>query len=173
MSKIKNNSIRSCTQPPASIKKDCISWLERIGVDPMQVEFDYEMYEKDKPWAEVYFRLGVQNYKFRSDKQDNFKLNLKAIELFLHNRVISIERGIEETNQAFAGYKQIGNGSSTGYVAQPHGHFIGCNNLKEVEAVYKAKTKLLHPDVGGSSNLFAELKDQYDLAKKYYTGFRA
>lgn len=174
MTPIKKNPIRSCTETPATIKKTCARWLSRLGVQEHHIEYDYDMYERDKPWAEIYFKLNNQNYKFRSDQQGNFKLNLKAIELFLHNRVISIERGIEETAQAFAGYAQIGYdaGKPTPYTPLPKGHFISCINLAEVKGVYKAKAKILHPDVStGSQEAFAELKKQYDEATKYFEGF--
>jgi hypothetical protein len=104
MSQIKNNPIRDVFETPSEIQKKAMKWLERINVAKSSVEFDYV---RTEAWASVSFIYNNKEYTFKSTKQRGYKENLKAIELFLHSRVISIERGIEEFEQAFKGYEQL------------------------------------------------------------------
>lgn len=41
-------------------------------------------------------------------------------------------------------------------------YFIGCRNLEETKVKYRALAKSLHPDKGGSSSDFADMKNEYD-----------
>lgn len=145
--KIKNNPIKKVYDTPSEIKDNCIRWLSRIGVNASEVYFDYI---RSEAWAEVIFILKGREYKFRS--------NLKAIELFLHSRVINIERGIEEFEGAFGGYALL---------EAPKNYFSNCETLSELEKRKKELSKKLHPDnlESGDSDDFKEMMRQYVEAK--------
>lgn len=133
--KIKNNPIGKVSDPPSEIKSQAIKWLSRIGVAKSDIEFDYVRIEN---WAEIRFVLDNKVYKFKSTKQKTFKENLKAIEIFLHNRVVNVERGIEEIESVFSGYMQLEDKSNQ-ELLNPY-----CR-LDEKEL--KSMMKVYHPDM--------------------------
>lgn len=43
-------------------------------------------------------------------------------------------------------------------------YFKDCNTIEEVKSMFKQLAKKLHPDCGGDSDSFVEMKRQYDVA---------
>ena len=86
----------------STLKSNIRNWLSRIGVQQPDIQISSDYRE-----ADVSYILKGRKYQFRSDMQDNEANNLAAVELFLHGRVLSIERGIETEEQAFAGYTAL------------------------------------------------------------------
>lgn len=104
----------------------------------------------------VYFVLKKQQFCFACDRWDKVGDNLRAI-----RHTIAALRGIERwgtgdmVQQAF-----------TGFVALPSQDnpydVLGVKanaSPEEIEASYKQKAKLLHPDVGGSQEAMQKLND--------------
>lgn len=152
--KIKNNPIGTLNDTPSEIKYQAIKWLARIGVAKSDIDFDYIRVEA---WAEIEFVLDNKVYKFKSTKQKTFKQNLKAIEIFLHNRVVNIERGIEEFKTAFSGYAQLEDKSQEAYI-NPY------SNLSEKEI--KAMMKIYHPDMpNGDIKIFNMLNSALSVRR--------
>lgn len=149
MAKIKNNKIGFVGETPSEIKALAIKWLLRIGVLKQDIEFDYI---RTEAWAEVSFVLNNKVYNFKSTKQKDYKTNLKAIEIFVHNRVINIERGIEELETAFKGYQQLENKSHLVVSSNPY------LNLSKKEI--KQMMKIYHPDMENGD------RDKFELLKE-------
>lgn len=114
---------------PDKLKKDIRTWLNRIGVQNTEIQIDANMQR-----ATVHYKLLGKSYEFTSTLQNNLRNNLAAVEQFLHYRVLGIERGIETTEQAFAGYAQIG-------------YYEDNLRLMSDEELRK-ELKIQHPDTG-------------------------
>ena len=143
--KIKNNPIININETPSEMRSKANKWLERIGVAKSDIEYDYN---RSEGWAKVSFVLNNKVYVFKSKKQKDYKTNLKAIEIFLHNRVINIERGIEQMEKAFEGYLQLENKP---IFKNPY------LNMDEKEI--KSLMKIYHPDMpNGNRNKFEQLQ---------------
>lgn len=118
-------------RPAESVKKTLRDWLARIGVQ----QSDIQLYTNEKnKIASIEYSLGGQRYHFRSATQSTSTLNLAAIEQLVHFRVLGIERGIETTEQAFAGYVAL---------PDPEQHL---KSLSDEEL--RQELKRIHPDTG-------------------------
>lgn len=137
-------------------KKKIIHWLSRVGVQESDVQFN-----SDGRSAEVSYALNGKTYKFSSILQSKQNSNFAAINIFIHNRVIGIERGIEQAEQAFAGYEALPNYSAE-YA------FDNCKTLVEVDEIWKKLVKQHHPDVGGEPGQFQKLQEKYKEARNKY-----
>jgi hypothetical protein len=99
---VKFNTMETA-RPADTIKKDIRKWLTRIGVQNGDIIIE----TIDGISARVRYALVRKKYEFTSFRQRRFVDNLAAVEMFLHHRVLGIERGIETTEQAFAGYTAL------------------------------------------------------------------
>lgn len=111
-----------------TIKKDVRKWLNRLGVQNSDIQI--EMGEG----AAVTYVLSNNKYTFRSVLQKNSSCNLAAVELFLHNRVLGIERGVETAEQAFKGYEAL---------PDPNTYLQSMSDSE-----LKQELKRVHPDTG-------------------------
>jgi len=111
-----------------TLKRDIRNWLGRIGVQNSGIIIGP---------GEVEYVLGKNTYHFKSILQDSITNNLAAVEQFLHYRVLSIERGIETTEQAFKGYEALPDPT---------------DRLREMtDSQLKSEIKRLHPDTGNGN----------------------
>lgn len=115
---------------PDTLKKDVRKWLNRVGVNNPEIQIF-----RNGESAQVIYFLKQQEYSFSSHLQSNFRNNLAAVEMFLHGRVLSIERGIESIEKAFAGYDALPD-----FSANPYQGFS--------LSVLKGLLKAYHPDTG-------------------------
>lgn len=150
-----------------TIKKDIRQWLNRLGVKNEDIKIktdnDVEM--------QVDYVLLNQHYKFRSYRQENKSDNLAAIEQLIHYRILGIERGIEEVEQAFKGYEALPdytNGQET--IWQVLG-FQTIVPLDEARAKFKQMAKMYHPDLNpdkSTHEIFNKKKEAMDLIEIMY-----
>ncbi len=130
------------------LKSDARRWLERIGVSDI-------VFSSENNIAQIEYVLNNRRYIFRSTLQERLTDNIAAIEQFLHYRVLGIERGIETSEQAFAGYAELEHMSKD--------YFAGVNTRDEANNRYKDLAKKLHPDRNNGNNEgFVELQKQYE-----------
>lgn len=134
-----------------ALKRDVRNWLARLGVQQGDI-----VIERSGEEAKVEYKLLNLRYSFRSHRQKNFTNNLAAVEMFLHHRVIGVERGIETAEQAFAGYAALPSPedmkeTATGYEG------LSREELKNLLFLY-------HPDQGRepSTEKFAQVKKALD-----------
>lgn len=144
------HALRTHQEYIADIKK----WLARIGVASSNIS-------SHGSTATVDYVLNGKKYSFSSSRQQNVKNNCAAIEQFLHYRVLGIERGIETSEQAFAGYQQLpAPGEETKGNAT---YFSGFKTQEAARAQYLDLCKKLHPDQnGGRSDEFKAMRVQYE-----------
>ncbi len=130
------------------LKKDVRNWLMRIGVQPSDIKINLA-----KAKARVEYTINKVIYNFSSFMQKNATNNLAAVEQFLHYRVLGIERGIETTEQAFAGYEALPD-YSNGKIEDPYIIFGFKEKvpIEEVRKKYKQMAKRYHPDVNPDEN---------------------
>ena len=91
--------------------------------------------------------------------QENITDNLAAVEQFLHYRVLGIERGIETTEQAFAGYEALPDLSN---IEKDDPYLVlGFSEKVDIEtakAKFKKLAKMHHPDRGGNPEQFNRIR---------------
>lgn len=134
------------------IKRDAKQWLQRIGVSEI-------VFSSMNNAVSVSYVLQGKTYKFTSHMQDSITNNLAAVEQFLHHRVLGIERGIETSEQAFAGYVQLADMSSD--------YFAACKTLSDAEQLYRQLSKQLHPDRNnGRNEEFVRMAEQFEDWKR-------
>jgi len=124
-----------------TLKRDIRRWLTRIGCQ--QPEILIANTGGTYGSAEVEYILGGKTYTFSSTLQIDYRNNLAAVEQFLHHRVLGIERGIESTNQAFAGYEALPDPNT----------YLQAMSDQEI----RKELKQVHPDTGTGN------KDRWDL----------
>lgn len=120
------------------LKRDIRNWLGRIGVQNPDIKISTAGAE-----SRVEYVLDGKTYSFSSHLQDSITNNIAAIEQFLHGRVLSIERGIETMERAFAGYAALPDYSNPYQV-------LGFEKevpLAEAKSKFNELAKQLHPDV--------------------------
>jgi len=140
------------------LKRDIRTWLSRLGVQPVDIKIASE-----GTTVRLEYPLSNSLYSFSSHLQDQFVKNLAAVEQFLHYRVLSIERGIETLEKAFAGYEALPDYSDEKKL-DPY-EVLGFNQpvvtLEEAKARFKMLAKKYHPDV-----------DDTKIAKEEFTRIR-
>ncbi len=134
------------------LKRDCRNWLTRLGVQQSDIKINLS--DGD---AKVEYTIKSIIYQFSSILQRNATNNLAAVEQFLHFRVLGIERGIETTEQAFAGYEALPD-YSDGKIENPYIVFGFKEKvpLEQVKAKFKQMAKKYHPDVNPDKNTHSE-----------------
>jgi len=140
------------------LKRDVRNWLMRIGVQ--QPDIKINLAEGN---ARIEYTINKMVYNFSSFLQKNASNNLAAVEQFLHYRVLGIERGIETTEQAFAGYEALPD-YSDGKIEDPYIVFGFKEKVpvEEVRKKYKQLAKKYHPDV----NPDKQTHNEFNLIKK-------
>ncbi len=140
------------------LKKDIRNWLGRIGVQ--QPDIKINSYDG---MTTVQYTLGKSLYSFSSCLQDSITNNIAAVEMFLHSRVLGIERGIETVEDAFAGYEALpdytNENNNDSYTALGFKEKV---SKEEARAKYKLLVKKYHPDVNPNKDTHAE----FDRIKK-------
>ena len=113
--------------------------------------------------------------QYPCDKFRDFESNVRAIALSLE-ALRKVDRyGVTKHGEQYTGWKAIGTGIAMGtgdaMTVEEAAAFIAgnCGDLNRVEeveddpsfalALYKDAARLLHPDVGGSTNDFQKLQD--------------
>ncbi len=145
------------------LKRDVRNWLMRIGVQPTDIKINLA-----ESKARIEYLIDKIIYNFSSIMQKNATNNLAAVEQFLHFRVLGIERGIETTEQAFAGYKALPDpfGKIDPYI------IFGFKQKVPVEQVrvkYKQLAKRYHPDVNPDKKTHSEfnrIKEALDMIEE-------
>lgn len=138
------------------LKSDIRKWLNRLGIPNTEIQINTEGIS-----AGIDYSYNTKKYHFSSSLQANIQNNLAAIEQFLHSRVLSIEHGVETAENAFKGYEALPDFSKSSF-----DYFAGLRTEEEVKLRWKALSKTLHPDAGGSSSEFAKMQAQYEEVKK-------
>jgi len=140
------------------LKRDVRTWLGRLGVQQTDIKINSEGGS-----ARIEYALGKNIYTFASHLQNNITNNLAAVEQFLHYRVLSIERGIETLEQAFAGYEALPD-FSDGAEFEPYIAlgFTEKVSFQEANTRFKMLAKKYHPDVDKSE----VSKKEFDRIRK-------
>lgn len=129
-----------------TLKSNVRNWLSRIGVQQPDIQINSDHLE-----ASINYILKGRSYSFKSNMQESEADNLAAVELFLHNRVIGVERGIETAEQAFAGYVALPDHTNDkNFNPYETLGFTREVSFEEANKKYKTLAKLHHPDVNDS-----------------------
>ncbi len=148
-----------------TLKSNVRTWLNRIGVQQPDIQISSDHME-----SVINYVLKGRKYSFKSELQETEADNLAAVELFLHNRILGIERGIETAEQAFSGYRALPNYSDEKNF-NPY-EVLGFNSKVSFEKAnkkYKQIAKAVHPDVNKSpeaSYQFKRIKKAVDMIEK-------
>jgi hypothetical protein len=144
------------------VKDEIVKWLTRVKVHESDITFiTAKPVEVQKtPWKKAtYSQAGVKyiykgrEYILSCKVDENYSENLNYINILIHSRVIGIERGIEDIEQAFAGYVAIT------HIKTPRG-VLGCHDAatkEECKLAFKRLAKSYHPDAGGDSEMFSRI----------------
>lgn len=117
----------------------------------------------------VYFKLKDQPKVMACDRYRQVEHNLWA--LFLSIQAIrGLERwgGSELLDGLFRGFTALPSPESV-VIGFPR-YFDDCSDLESAKERYKRLAKELHPDVGGDSAEFSEMKRQYEEVKGTWEG---
>jgi hypothetical protein len=157
-------------------QREIVSEVQRLGGHNLVISTNIQLrrdglpYTRqtmlDEPGVAVYFTLKGEQKCFACDRWDLVKDNMQAIA-----KTIEALRGIERwgsskmVEQAFRGFTPLPAPD------QPKNWWtiLGCGQnvtFDEMEAAYRSKTRLAHPDVGGSHAAMAELNAARDQARK-------
>lgn len=159
---IKFKEIKS-KRPTDTLKRDIRKWLTRIGVQNQDI-----IIRCSSNSAEVEYILNKNKYSFTSDRQKNLQSNLAGVESFLHNRVLSIEWGIELAEKAFAGYEALPDFT---IINNPY-EVLGVKKEDSIDSIrtkFKEFAKKYHPDINkneGSELQFHRIKQALDEIEK-------
>lgn len=127
------------------LRRDVYNWLSRLGVQKGDVQIS-----TTNEGCSVTYLLSGKKYTFSSTLQDSMTYNLAAVEQFLHYRVIGIERGIEQVENAFKGYEQLP------YIKEGEEdpwHSLGFEGPVDIDTArskFRSRIKEVHPDVNDS-----------------------
>lgn len=147
--------------------------LERLGAikvvinSNMQVRLDGAFRsgqrDPDDKGVVVYFMLNGNEQCFPCDRWDKVNHNLWAI-----YKSVQALRGLERW-----GAKSMVDAAFRGFEALPesvqvHGvaYFSDCVSYERGRERYKRLLKELHPDIGGSSDDFVQMQEQWEVFKK-------
>lgn len=162
---IKLNKIKS-TKPSESLKRDIRKWLARIGVQ----QSDIQIKTSPDGLVEVQYILAGKTYVFSSHMQEGVTNNLGAVEIFLHGRVLGIERGIETAEQAFSAYTALPNFTKD---EDPY-KILGLDAGTDVEVCrqkFRELCKRYHPDTNkgpGADLNFQRIKKAIEEIESKY-----
>ena len=134
-----------------TLKRDVRKWLERIGVQQPDIKIASE-----GGAARIEYILKNNTYTFMSHMQDTITKNLAAVEQFLHYRVLSIERGIETIEKAFAGYEALPDYTTQ---AQDPYQALGFREPVDIHIArkkFRALVKRYHPDTNPNKDTHEE-----------------
>jgi hypothetical protein len=108
------------------------------------------------PGIAIYFTRAGRPVCVASDAYLSIEANMQALNKTLA-ALRSIERwgGEELMDTAISGFAALEDKSQ---------YFTGCRTRDDVDSKFRELAKRLHPDGGGSAELFMELKEQYDKA---------
>lgn len=136
------------------LRRDVRKWLARLGVQNSDIQIRASERE-----AEVQYIIGKNKYKFTSNLQKSMSSNLAAVEQFLHGRVLGIERGIETTEDAFAGYEQLPDYSNSANINpyQALG-FAEKVDIEEARKKFRELVKKYHPDLNKNKDTHVEFQ---------------
>jgi hypothetical protein len=127
--------------------------------------------EPEDPGVAVYFMWQGKQMTFACDRWDKVKDNVRAI-----GKTIEALRGVERwgasdmMERAFSAFEALP--APDGVVALSCWQILdlqpGASEM-EVERAYRAKSKVAHPDAGGSRAEWDQLRAAYDQAKRAAT----
>lgn len=118
----------------------------------------------EDPGIAVYFVLREEEQCIPCDKWGKSGDNLHAI-----NKTVEALRGIERwgakemVNAAFRGFKALPAPKPEPQIK----YFADCVDEDHIKQRFKKLVKELHPDFGGTTPEFQEMKEQYDELRKY------
>lgn len=125
---------------------------------------------KDDPGVAIYYTWRNEQYVLACDKWDTVMDNLQAL-----MKTVDAIRGIERwgtgemMKAAFAGFKAL---PASTAVEQDIWITLGLSGKPALVAIvneaFRAKAKIMHPDLGGSVEEFQKLKNAYEQAKKLF-----
>jgi hypothetical protein len=120
----------------------------------------------DDPGAAVYFERDRKDLVLACDCYKTVEDNLRAIVLHL-DALRGMERwGVGSLDQAFAGYAQLPEDTSTSDVAPPWWSVLGFQpgaviGEERLQKAYRDAAKRAHPDAGGSDEQFVAVQRAY------------
>lgn len=145
------------------IKEEIEKWLTRVGVNSSDIQFPASTsvdVKKKNSWKSTSHSQASVKYVFKNKEyvmscklNTEYTENLNHIQILVHSRIIGIERGIEDVEQAFAGYTALS------YANTPRS-ILGLDEDADKEsckAAFKRIAKVYHPDSGGSTELFTRI----------------
>lgn len=153
--------------------------LQRLGASGTVINSNVPIRRDGLPYSSVkapddagvvaYFKLNGEEQCIPCDKWDRVHDNMHAIGL-----TVQALRGLERWGAkdmvaaAFRGFKALPAAGETGgeAIPMPPDYFDGCKTKEEVKNQYRALAQTLHPDMGGSTDEFAELNRQYTRRMK-------
>lgn len=106
-------------------------------------------YDLNTNIAIVSFNYKGKQYEKRSSKQKTARDNLRVLYLWLKGRIINMERGIEDFNEAFSPYVKLeGSVIQTEQIQTPFSFFGLSEDCSQNELEREAKRQLFlwHPD---------------------------
>ena len=148
-----------------------VEWSDRNSYKAKRSSYDtvkrkYRL-EFEHPVACVRYVYNGKEYELTCNLGEDYSENLNYIEILIHNRVLGIERGIENVETSFAGYAALPDFSN---MTPRKTLGVGENaTLEECRDKFKQLAKVYHPDVnGGNADQFLRLKSALELIEKEY-----
>jgi len=151
--------------------KELVDELQRLGAKNCLISSNlqqrargdgfYSNQKVDDAGVVVYFDLKGKNKAMACDRWDKPEHNLWALKLSIY-AIRGLERwgGSEFLDGLFTGFKALPMPDQV-VVTTPQ-YFADCFNQEHAKDRYKRLVKELHPDVGGNTDEFIEMKRQYE-----------
>ncbi len=152
-----------------------------IPVEDTQISWD-----RNTGSALLRFKYKGKWYENRSSKQKQLRNNVRALRIFINNKILSHKRGIEDFGLAMSPYLQLPGATSDApeqsqmYIPPEEQKAFGVLGLsdpfvsnEEIEKKYKILAKMYHPDRAFDeetkkvmSERMVELNGAYEILKK-------
>lgn len=163
---------------PGRARDELLAELKRMGATNVVISSNVETYtrggqtimyanqtaSKEDPGVAIYFTWKGDQYSLACDKWNNVTDNLQAL-----NKTVDAIRGVERwgtgemMKAAFAGFKEL---PEMNIKVETWWETLGIYPLakeNEIREAYRRKVMIVHPDKGGTTDLFNKVKNAYEL----------
>lgn len=126
-----------------------------------------------KPGVIVSFESGKDSYSYPCDRFRDWEDNLRAIALSLKALRDVNRYGVTQGHEQYQGFKRLPSAASsptdhkaTAYAFMARHSGMAYDSVRsDPEMAYRAAARTLHPDRGGSHDLFVQLQQHYQAVK--------
>jgi len=155
-------------------QREIKDWLSKVNVSGLNLIMQYDA---KLNVAVIKFKKDLKDYEFRSNKQNNCRLNMWAIARVMEYKVRSSLMGIEDFEKSMSPYLAIENKSSfkaESIISTNEMNYVtlGISALSsndEIQQRYKILMKSFHPDMAISSEAKKEFEKKTAEINMAYT----